>query len=779
MPLLRIIALALALLAVSPPTRAQDAAPDLPDPSELTRTLDKFAEQLAKPGDDASITAIRDAALDLRAQARALAAARGQERDQARQLLAALGPPPPDGQSESRDITSERKRLSALIAELEGRVQRANLIGAQAEAVERRAALALRALSFERIFARGASPFDTEAWARAGEDFAEMQSGLSNEFAAVGGNLSAEGLMASPLPYLVVAGMLALFVGFGARSFLMQRLRRRFAGLDLTRSRKLVYALLAAAIRLILPLAAVFLVYAPLHEIFAGTKALALILGEVLVASVGGITAHALSAAVLAPDNPARRVLDVSDRVAAAWPRATALFAVLFVFDRAIAALADSYGQHAETLIFFNMPVVLGAAGTAAYLTLEGFEPRSPALKRLRWALLVALGVIAAAPFAGYFALARFAVIRIILSAVMAATLWLVFRLSEEAIDAIFAPAPGTAKQPQADSQLLGWWLKAAIGAAQFLIGLSGLAFIWGASASDVESFLADLAGGFNIGGVTISPVDVLVGLVLFAIGLAVVRFLQRLLETNILPRTRLDHGAQNAVRAGFGYAGVLIAALAAISSAGFDLTNLAIIAGALSVGIGFGLQTIANNFISGLILLIERPFQVGDWIVTGENEGFVRNIKVRATEIQTFDNAIVIVPNSDLVTGRVTNWTHRDISGRIIIPVGVAYGSDPEVVRRLLLEVAEEYPLVLAHPEPFVLFNSFGESSLDFELRVILRDVTKRFQARSDLHFAIEKKLRDNGIQIPFPQRDVHVKGFDKVEAALEALTKALTQPR
>ncbi|HRK72165.1 MAG TPA: mechanosensitive ion channel, partial [Micropepsaceae bacterium] len=379
------------------------------------------------------------------------------------------------------------------------------------------------------------------------------------------------------------------------------------------------------------------------------------------------------------------------------------------------------------------------------------------------------------APFAGFHALARFALIKIIASLVLGALAWLLFRLSEKAIDSVLAPTQEEHARAKGSDQLLSWWLKAAAATTFLLTGLGAIAVVWGASRSDAASFAADIAAGFDVGGVNVSPVDVLAAVLVFAFGLAAVRFLQRVLETKVLPRTRMDQGAQNALRAGFGYAGVLVALLVAVSAAGFDLTNLAIIAGALSVGIGFGLQTIVNNFVSGLILLIERPFQVGDWIVTGGDEGYVRNIKVRSTEIQTFDNAIITVPNSDLVTGRVLNWTHRDMSGRIIVPVGVAYGTDPETVRQALLTVAAEHPLVQRHPEPFVLFNAFGDSALNFELRVILSDVTKRFQVRSDLHFAIEKKLREHGISVPFPQRDVHIKGLEKIEGALDAFTQAM----
>ena len=200
------------------------------------------------------------------------------------------------------------------------------------------------------------------------------------------------------------------------------------------------------------------------------------------------------------------------------------------------------------------------------------------------------------------------------------------------------------------------------------------------------------------------------------------------------------------------------------LSLAGVDLSNIAIIAGALSVGIGFGLQNIVNNFVSGIILLFERPIRPGDWIVVGNTEGFVQKVRVRATEIQTFDRSDVIVPNSELISGQVTNWTYRDPYGRVICPVGVAYGSDVQLVRKLLLAVAEEHPQVISDgrtPPPKVFFLAFGDSALLFDLRCFISDVKSRLAVRSELNYAIDAAFRANGIQIPFPQQDLYVKSW------------------
>jgi small-conductance mechanosensitive channel len=187
-------------------------------------------------------------------------------------------------------------------------------------------------------------------------------------------------------------------------------------------------------------------------------------------------------------------------------------------------------------------------------------------------------------------------------------------------------------------------------------------------------------------------------------------------------------------------------------------------VAGALSVGIGFGLQNIVNNFVSGLILLFERPIRKGDWIVVGGTEGYVKEIQIRSTRIQTFDRSDVIVPNSELISNQVTNWVLTNKTGRAVIPVGVAYGTDTEKVRNILLAIVENCESVDKTglvPKPLVLFRGFGDSCLDFELRVFLYNIDNRLSVISEINFAIDKAFREAGIVIPFPQRDLHVKSL------------------
>ena len=296
----------------------------------------------------------------------------------------------------------------------------------------------------------------------------------------------------------------------------------------------------------------------------------------------------------------------------------------------------------------------------------------------------------------------------------------------------------------------------------------------WGIDSKDALGTVRAAVFGFTLGGVTISLSTLAAAVAIFAVGFAITRGVQNWLETRYLPATGLDIGLRNSINTILGYLGIIVAAALALSQLGLSIDKLTLVAGALSVGIGFGLQSIVNNFVSGLILLWERPIRVGDWIDVGSEQGIVKRINVRATEIVTFDRASLIVPNAEFISGRVKNWVHSDRIGRIVIPISVALVvADPDEVRGALTDVALSHREVLSDPKPRVFFIKIGNATLDFELRCFT-DVDSLAIVKSELLFDIFRRLREVKIDIPVPRYAVDIADLDRLGAAI-----AGAQPR
>jgi len=258
----------------------------------------------------------------------------------------------------------------------------------------------------------------------------------------------------------------------------------------------------------------------------------------------------------------------------------------------------------------------------------------------------------------------------------------------------------------------------------------------------------------FAFGGHPFSLIDLVTAVAIVAAGYLLSRGAQTLLRRRLTGRMSLDHGVGYAVTRFSHYIVIAFSGLIALQSVGIDMSSLAVLGGFIGVGLGFGLQNLTSNFISGVILLIEQPVQVGDKITVGPHIGTVNSIGMRSTQVQTFDNVTLILPNALLIQELVINWTHGDSNIRMHVPFGVAYGTDMELLRKTVKLAAAGVPSVLDDPVPELRFLGFGDSSLDFEMLLWTRDPLNQFKTKSDLYFSLEAGLRAAGIEIPFPQR-------------------------
>jgi small-conductance mechanosensitive channel len=508
---------------------------------------------------------------------------------------------------------------------------------------------------------------------------------------------------------------------------------------------------------------------------------------------------HRLGRSVLSPRLPNWRLIAVDTQAARLllWlVSATAIFTGIDVFLSTVYSVLDSplsltVGESLIATVLTGILVVL--IGLVRPFTGEDGRPRRwhPVLSAT---LFLLGGVTIVAALLGYIGFARFLSTQIVVTGAVLATMYIGF-LSARAVaeEGAFA---GTTLGRRFESRFsldastldqLALVVSIAINILILVVGVPLILFLWGFQPGDIQAWVYKAVTGIRIGSFTLSFTGIFWGILVFVLGYFLTRWFQGWLDGSVMARGKVDAGVRNSIRTVVGYAGLAIAVLMGVSAAGIDLSNFALIAGGLSLGIGFGLQNVVSNFVSGLILLAERPFKAGDWIVAGPVSGTVKKISVRATEIETFQRQTVILPNSDLINSAVGNWTHRNKLGRIEIPVGVGYGSDAKRVHEILLEIASNHPLVLKNPEPFVLFSAFGDSSLDFEVRVFLADVSNGIIVQNDVRFAILEAFARENIEIPFPQRDIHLKreppaekwpiDDDKVEAEYFERAKALEE--
>jgi potassium-dependent mechanosensitive channel len=285
---------------------------------------------------------------------------------------------------------------------------------------------------------------------------------------------------------------------------------------------------------------------------------------------------------------------------------------------------------------------------------------------------------------------------------------------------------------------------------------------VWELAPSPVETWQRIIGAGYTFGRVHLTVGRVMLGVAAIYFALVVSWLVRAFVQSEVYRRWDFDRGVGDSINKLLHYTLIVIGLLFALAILGVELQNFAIVAGALGIGIGFGLQNVVSNFASGLILLFERPVRVGDTVVVGGEWGTIRKIGLRSTVMLTFDQSEMIVPNADLVSEKVVNWTLSNPVARIILPVGVSYGTDIQQVLGILMEAGTAHEAVLSDPPPQALFMQFGDSSLDFELRVWVKQIRQRLEVRSVILTEVDRRFAEVGIEIPFPQRDLHLRSID-----------------
>ena len=776
--LLRALLVILVGFAASPAT-AQPGPDFAAQSAGWQSTLDQLQVQLsAQDLNEERYNALRGQVSAVIDQARTAADAARATVTLNRQMAEALGAPPAEGQpAEAPAVTAERKRLSDTAAGFDGQIRQAELIIARADILQRTAAAA-RIDQFRRnLLTVAPAAFDPQTWAELPDQAGYLTARLLRPFQD-GSGTGWQGV--GETARRILFATIALGIGWVVRRWLLRRFGRRQADSVPSFGRRVVAAAVDTIAHGVLPAMAtlaVALVCAGWLGDRSSNFVAMIALGVLAWGVVAYFLASAAASAVLTPDDPAWRLIDLTDASARALCHGVRLMAVIWAASGAVLAFADGRVLLLDELRSILNAAALTAGALALLMVLPGAlwgrradMPAAPegeaqddrpaparppgAWPRLRFLTAILAVAVLIAALIGYQRLALY-ISNLVAAAILIGGIYLVLRgvVLEATGRFLTQPVGALAKARQSlfpnDRGL--WAFETGAGlVADVVLGLVALLALLpvaGLGAADMSDIASTILRGVMIGGIRIAPLDILGAVVAFTLGITGTRFLQRRLDARFLDKLQIDRGLKNSIRTGIGYLGVLLAALLGVGVLGLDLSTLALIAGALSVGIGFGLQNIVQNFVAGLILLVERPVKVGDWVVVGGAEGVVRRISVRATEIQTFQRSSVIVPNGNLISSQVVNWTHKDKNGRVDIPVSIAVSADPEKARQMLLDIAKADNRISAFPAPVVAFKSLGTATLDLELRCHISDVDNFAGVGTDLRFAIWRAFREAGL--------------------------------
>jgi len=765
-----------------------------------TRQLDRVATRAEQANLlPAEIDTLREQVADVRAAASAAAAIARNDLADTKKLLAPLEVKPgTDATPETDAVKADRTRLSDLAAVSESQVKQCEVIIARTDQLTERLTKLRGQVMLDALLHRDVSPLSPEVWRQLGPQFKTAVQTLSATITAWGHEgLSALRSGEQDLTSLGVWAVVTVLLWWLGRF-----LRRRFGRGDATepgqRDRTLAAAVDGVGLVLV-PILAVWLV----GKLLMATSPPApidvlvpdLIIRVIIFLLVVGLTATALS-----PRRPAWRVLPFSTESADVQSRAIRrLMAVGLSIEFVYVILTRGPGDRsalaslgalviATVVAILALPTLSNRAWHAAPApgTTPSPGPGHPPMIGGTWwsitRLLLSVLVLSAIPFAllGYATLAAHLHNAIFSTALMIAVVVLAHRLMADLLEEAAAPDTPSGRWVRhrlglaPDSTLRGQHLLMLV-FDLFLVLLLGVGIpaAWSVDTDAIVDGAGQLMRGVKVGGVTISLGNVGMAIVAFVVCMVIARLVRTIVRDRVLPTVDAPIPLRQSIDAGLNYVGVLLALVIGIGVLGVDFTNLAIVLGALSVGIGLGLQNIANNVISGVILLVERPIKAGDWVSVAGHEGFIRRINIRATEMETFQRTHVIMPNSMFLQNPVVNRTYADTSSRVELKLTVGLATDVAMMEAVLREAALGHPRVLRVPAPIVRFERITPTGLEFELFVFVSRLEDRLVVTNDLNQAILAKLIESGILDPKPIPTFKLHGIEAPAAAAAAPAK------
>ena len=774
----------LLLLVTAGPALAQTATPPQRPFGQLVELWTRQLDRIATRAEQASllpveIDGLREQAGDVRAAAAAAAnLARGDLAD-TRKLLAPLeAKPASDAVPESDAVKADRERLTELAALTEGRVKQCEVVIARADQLVERLTKLRGEVMLRTLLRRDASPLSRDVWSKLGPELGTSLQTLSTAASAWLG----AGLQFRDRDLAALGGwaILTILLWAGGR-FLRRRFGRGEATEPGQRDRTVTAAIDGVGLVLV-PILAVWLIGKLLLATMPPSP-IDILLPELISRVITFLLVVGLTATALSPYRPAWRILPFTNQSAQELSQALRrLMAVALTVDFIYVALTRSGGETdalsavgalvlATVVSLFTLPALANRAWHAARP--EG-EERSSMIGGTWWSvarLLLSVAVLSSILFAlfGYATLASQLHNAIYFTGLLIAVALLLHRLIGDLLEEAAAPDTPSGRWVRqrlglpADATLRGQHL---VMLAVDLVLLALLAVLipaaWGVDTDAILNGAGQLIRGVQVGGVTISLGNIGTAIAAFIVCILLARLIRRIVRDRVLPTVDAPMPLRQSIDAGLNYVGVIVAILIGIGALGIDFTNLAIVLGALSVGIGLGLQNIANNVISGVFLLVERPIKAGDWVAVSGHEGFVRRINIRATEIETFQRTHVLVPNSIFLQNPVVNRTYSDTSSRVEVKLSVGLGTDVATMEAMLREAALGHPRVLRVPAPIVRFIQITSSGLDFELFVFVARLEDRLVVGNDLNKAILAKLIELKIVDPAPVPQLRLIGAE-----------------